>query len=252
MATFEQPLNERIRSFTRLQQLFNRINHHCGMADSEWDIHAAVMLVLDLYDMTCRLDLKSEIMKELDRQNQSLNQFSGSSQIDSQQLATITQQQRDFIEQLHAQKGPITQHIQNNEFLNNIRQRCAASATACSYDLPVYYHWLKQPKEQCLATIDEWIRPYKTPLLAIDQVLDTIRQSTHFEETVARDGFFQQPLTGVRTPQLVRVRVNTDLFPEISGSKHRMSVRFFHYISTDERTPQTTDDVSFQLALCSI
>ena len=251
MAIFEQPLNERIRTFIRLQQLFDRIRHHAGAA-SEWDVHAAVLLLLDLYEITARLDLKSEVMKELERQSQSLGQFSGSSEIDNTQLNEVLNKQREFVEALHEQKGQITQHIKNNEFLNNVRQRCAASGSACSHDLPVYYYWLNLPPDQCNATINDWLKPYEPALLAIDLVLDTIRQSTGFETKNTSDGFYQQALSSMRAPQLIRARTEERIFPEISGSKHRMSIRFFRYVSVNHDSSQVTDDVTFELALCTI
>ena len=251
MVIFEQPLNERIRTFIRLQQLFDRIKHHASTSN-EWDIHTAVLLLLDLYEITSRVDLKSEVMKELERQSQSLSQFSGSSDIDSGQLAEVLNQQREFIAALHEQKGQITQHIKNNEFLNNVRQRCAASGSACSYDLPIYYHWLNHSPADCGHTIREWLAPFRPALQAIELVLSTIRQSNCFETQLAAEGFFQQTLSSMRVPQLIRVGTESNIFPEISGSKHRMSVRFFRYSSANDDASQITSDVSFQLALCTI
>ena len=250
-AIFEQPLNERIRTFMRLQQVRGRLEYHIA-SDSEWDTHAAVLLVLDLYDLTSRLDLKSEVMKELERQSNSLAQFSGSSEIDNSQLSGVLNEQRGFISQLHEQKGQITQHIKNSEFLNNVRQRCAASGTACSYDLPVYHHWLSQSHATRQLALREWLAPFQTTLSAINLILDTIRLSNAFESTVAHEGFFQQSLNSMRPPQLIRVKVSGNHFPEISGSKHRMSVRFLQYLSMEEKTPQSTGDVRFDLALCTI
>lgn len=249
MATFEQPLNERIRTFMRLQQLSNRINYHANQ-DSRWDTHTTVMLLIDLYELTSRLDLKSEVMKELERQSQSLSQFLGSSQIDVQQLTEVLDKQRDLIARLHAQKGQITQHIKVNEFLNSVRQRCSASNSACSYDLPVYYHWLNKPRSECRAAIAQWIQPFDATLQAINLALDTIRQSTGFEKAVAAEGFFQRTLgNNTRVPQLIRIRSEGNVFPEISGSKHLMTVRFYEYTSVNDRTNQAVGDVSFKLRL---
>lgn len=252
MTTFEQPLSERLRTFIRLQQLSNRINHYSSQS-SEWDIHTSVLLLLDLYEITSRVDLKSEVMKELERQSQSLSQFLGSSQIDSQQLSVILSKQRDLIARLHEQQGQITQHIKSSEFLNSVRQRCTASGSACSYDLPVYYHWLNRSRSECKAAIMAWLQPFDAALQAINLALETIRESTGFKVAVATEGFFQQALgNSTRPPQLIRVRTGGNIFPEISGSKHLMTVRFFEYVSVNDRTVQATDDVSFQFSLCTI
>lgn len=251
MATFEQPLNERIRTFLRLQQLFNRISYHSSRG-SEWDMHTSIMLLLDLYDLTKRLDLKSEVMKELERQRTLLNQFAGSNQIDKEQLNLVSNQQHEFIVNLHEQKGQITQHINNNEFLNSVRQRCAGSGSACSYDLPVYYHWLNRSHGECRADIQDWMQPFDVVLRAIDLTLETVRQSAGFEFVSASDGFYQDALSTVRPPQLIRVRTQGNVFPEITGGKHHVTIRFFEYTSVNDRTTQALGDVSFQLAICAI
>ena len=40
------------------------------------------------------------------------------------------------------------------------------------------------------------------------------------------------------------------LFPEISGSQHRFTVRFLEWSTIDSRAVQTGHDVAFQLAIC--
>ena len=52
--------------------------------------------------------------------------------------------------------------------------------------------------------------------------------------------------------RLLRVVLPTDssLFPEISGSQHRFTVRFLEWSTIDSRAVQTGHDVSFQLAIC--
>jgi cell division FtsZ-interacting protein ZapD len=53
--------------------------------------------------------------------------------------------------------------------------------------------------------------------------------------------------------QLLRVAVPADLgvFPEISGSHYRASVRFVSWQGLNERARQVEDDVPFDLICCS-
>jgi cell division FtsZ-interacting protein ZapD len=43
----------------------------------------------------------------------------------------------------------------------------------------------------------------------------------------------------------------TDLYPEISGSHYRCSVRFLIWQDADTRAVQTTEDVPFTLSTCT-
>ena len=71
---YEFPLNERMRVFIRLEQLFNQFKHHL-YGDNEFDKRAAISVLLDIMAIFKRNDLKSEILKELDRQSNALHKI---------------------------------------------------------------------------------------------------------------------------------------------------------------------------------
>ena len=52
--------------------------------------------------------------------------------------------------------------------------------------------------------------------------------------------------------QLLRVILpaGSALYPEISGSQHRFTVRFLEWSTIDSRATQTHKDVAFRLAIC--
>ncbi len=253
MAIFEQPLNERVRTFLRLQQLFDRLDHHLQRA-AHWDIHASVSVLLDVYDLTVRSDLKSEVMKELDRQRNALQHFAGATDIDAGQLQQLLERQAELISLLHEHKGQISQHIKSNEFLNAVRQRAAVSGIACTHDLPLYHHWLDRPAAECKQTIEGWLSPYQPLRAAINLSLEAIRESVKFRELTAERGFFQESMAGSRPLQLVRVQVprEPDLYPEISAGKHRITIRFICHRSANEKPYQALEDTPFEIAYCAI
>jgi cell division protein ZapD len=52
--------------------------------------------------------------------------------------------------------------------------------------------------------------------------------------------------------RLLRINLPDDstLYPEISGSQHRFTVRFLEWSTVDSRAVQTGHDVPFQLSIC--
>ena len=64
---YEQPLNERVRTFLRLEFLFNEFFSRLE-GPSEWDSRNALTSLLDILNIFNRTDLKTEVMKELERQ----------------------------------------------------------------------------------------------------------------------------------------------------------------------------------------
>ena len=64
---FEQPLNERMRTFLRLDFLYNQALYHNEMA-SQWGSRAAMASLIDILAITTRGDVRSDVLKELERQ----------------------------------------------------------------------------------------------------------------------------------------------------------------------------------------
>ncbi len=63
---YEQPLNERIRNFLRLEHLFNLIEFR-SQNILEWDCRNTLESLLEINDLLSRSDLKAELIKELGR-----------------------------------------------------------------------------------------------------------------------------------------------------------------------------------------
>ncbi|MDH3715518.1 MAG: cell division protein ZapD [Gammaproteobacteria bacterium] len=253
VAVFEQPLNERVRNFLRFQFLFRRLDHHLNRS-SAWDTHAALSTLLEIVNLTSRFDIKSEVMKELERQNTAFQQFVDDPGVDDRRLASVMARQKDFIDALHGQKGQIAHLAAQNEFLGAVRQRAAVSGSTCSMDLPIYQFWLNTPIEKRREEISAWVEPMQTVRAAVELTLEAIRKSSSATEQLAARGFYQQNLNLARPLQLVKVsfRERLDLFPEISAGKHRFTIRFLEHVSVNKRPEQTQDDVAFLLTCCAI
>src|SRR5437879_12577645 len=71
---FEQPLNERMRTFLRLDFLYNQALYHNEMA-SAWGSRAAMASLIDILAVTTRGDVRSDVLKELEGQLASLSAF---------------------------------------------------------------------------------------------------------------------------------------------------------------------------------
>ena len=61
--TFEHPLNERTRTFLRLEHLFKQVEFFVSQ-ESGWAARASISALLDILGATGRSDIKSEILKE--------------------------------------------------------------------------------------------------------------------------------------------------------------------------------------------
>ncbi len=250
---YEQPLNERIRAFLRLELLFQQIRHHLGGA-SAWDTRAALSDLLEIMTIAGRSDLKTEVMKELERHTASLARHERNPVVDHGQLGQLLDEMDVLIDELHAINGPVGAHLKDNEFLGAVMQRSAIPGGTCDFDLPAYHFWLQRSPEDRIRDLVSWLECFDTVGRAIRLILRLTRGSTLFEPREARAGFFQMNLDPGAPCQLVRVALPAGMpvYAEISGGRHRFTVRFMQQTSVNQRPTQATDDLEFELACCVI
>lgn len=252
LTTYEFPLNERIRVFLRLEQLFLQLNHFLNGA-TVYDKRAAISVLLDVLMIFSRNDLKSELLKELDRHIKMLNQIANNEHIDTQKLQQILEQLHQIKTNLHKANGKIGINVMESDLFQSISQRNAIPGGSCSFDLPAFHYWLEQDEAEKIVDLEHWTEPFKDIRTAIDLILNFIRHSSMPLEKVANAGFFQLGLDTNQPIQLLRVALDSasPYFAEISGGKHRFTIRFMNPSSDENRPSQTSEDVPFFLTCCS-
>lgn len=248
---FEQPLDQRIRTFLRLEHLFSQFEQHLSH-DSAWDTHSALKAIIDILGMVGRGDIKRETIKELERQNINLNAFIEIPDINHGRLSLLIDDQKKCIQNLHSIPGNIGQSLQQNELLHAIRQRITVPGGLCDFDLPVYSHWLNQSYEHRKAILEEWFTPFLVLQSAIKLILQVIRDSSDSIDEIAEGGFYQQNIESNQQCLLIRVTLDSDpnVFPEISAGKHRFSIRFLKSQNPAQRSEQVKQDIPFKLSCC--
>ena len=249
---FEHPLNEKCRTWLRLSHLFEQLDFHLPHAE-EWHARAAMSALLDIANVLSRADIKSELLKELDRYRQSLGRMADSPGVDTDRLQHILQHLAQSCAGVREVKGQLGQALRGNEFLNSIVQRSSIAGGAFDFDLPQYHHWLQLPQAERLMQLDDWRHEVSPVQDSVDLLLGLIRNSAVPVPEQANNGFFQRSLTGGVTAHLVRVGIPSEagVFAEISGGKHRFSIRFLE--CNDWQHPAQVDRaLSFQLTTCVI
>jgi cell division protein ZapD len=248
---YEFPLNERIRVFMRLELLFRQLEHFLA-GSATWDKRAAVDTLLDIMIIFSRNDIKSEVLKELDRHANILAHLAHNQGVDKMKLNAILDEMNDLGKKLYAASGKTGLNVMKNDFLQSISQRTSIPGGSCSFDLPMYHFWLEQQSEMQGESFEQWIKPFITLRTAIDILLNSIRQSTIPSDKIAQAGFFQLALETSHSYQLLRVGLDrrAPCYAEISGGKHRFSIRFMVPMPETGRAVQSSDDIPFKLSCC--
>jgi cell division protein ZapD len=251
MITYEFPLNERIRVFIRLEQLFQQFSHFL-IGNTVADKRAALNVLLDIMTIFRRNDLKSEILKELDRHAKALNKLADNQGVDSQKLEELLDQLNKTSKELYATNGKIGTRVMESNLFQSIAQRSSIPGGTCSFDLPEFHYWLEQDEAIQVKDLEHWSSPFADIRIAIDLILNFLRNCSSPTQKLAEAGFFQFLLDTNQPHQLLKVSLDKSIhcFAEISGGKHRCTIRFMVPSSDSNRPTQSLDDIPFDLSCC--
>ncbi|MDD2880285.1 MAG: cell division protein ZapD [Rhodoferax sp.] len=251
MILYEYPLHERIRTYLRLEHLSLRLHQLASRVDA-LDHHFALVTLFEIMDVAARADLKTDLLKDLDRQKHTLEGYRGNPAIAEAALEQVITELDQSFEALNAQPGKAGQGLAENDWLMSIRSRISIPGGTCEFDLPAYYAWQHKTGVLRQAELAQWMGSL-TPLTdAVHLLLKLLRDSGSPQKVIANGGQFQQNLPQGRTFLLLRLAldVGTEVVPEISGNRLMVSVRLMRQ-GDDHRPHAITDDVPFELALCS-
>ncbi|MEK8031980.1 cell division protein ZapD [Ideonella sp. DXS29W] len=251
MVLYEYPFNEGIRTMLRLEHLFARL-HALMPRDAAVDHHFALATLFEIMDVSSRADLKSDLLKELDRHKAQLQGFRGNPSVSEAALDEIIARIDHAHVGLNHLNGKAGHTLVANEWLMSIRSRISIPGGTCSFDLPAYYAWQQLPPDQRRADLTHWVDTLVPLAEALLLLLNLLRDSGVPHRVMAQAGQYQQSLPPGRTYQLLRLRIDErlGLVPEISGHRLMVSVRLMRP-DAEGRLKTYHGDADFELALCS-
>lgn len=248
---YEQPLSERMRTFLRLEFLYQQMLYN-GEKEADWATRATIATLLEVMAILSRGDVRSDVHKELDHQLGILERFQSKPGVDGGRLDSLIHNLAASRDELSRIGTAFLQPLKDCDFLNAIKHRSAIPGGTCEFDLPEYSHWLRQPFERRQEDMDKWLGAIRPVCDAATELLWLIRESAQPSEKMAINGMYQHNMQKDGNCRLLRVSLqgNSTLFPEISGSQHRFTIRFLEWSTIDTRAVQTGHDVPFELSIC--
>ena len=251
MILYEYPFNERIRTYLRLEHLFLNLSDLMSRTDP-MDHHFALTTIFEVMDVGARADLKSDVLKDLEKQKQLLNGYRGNPAIAEGMLDQVVEQIERSYASLSSLTGKAGQPLTENDWLMSIRSRIGIPGGTCEFDLPAYFAWQHRSVESRQADLLRWAATLSPLAESIHLLLRLLRDSGAPQKVMAIGGQFQQNLPQGRTFQLLRLALNPqdNLIPEISGNRLMVSIRLMRHES-DDRLHPSNEDGAFELTLCS-
>ncbi|MFP1922428.1 cell division protein ZapD [Lonsdalea quercina] len=241
---FEYPLNEKTRTWLRLEFLLQQI-HDNQTLEHMGDALSFFRAATDLLDILERGDVRPDLMKELERQQQKLTQWQDVPGVDQARIDAFRQQLRQQASQLMAAPR-MGQSLREDRLIGMVRQRLSIPGGCCNFDLPTLHSWLHQPVEYRNRQVSVWLDSVAPFEQTLGMILDLIRNSAIFRPQISLKGFYQD---NAADADLLRIQIAQELqlYPQISGHKSRYAIRF---MPLDSEHGQVPDRLTFELACC--
>lgn len=238
MIIYEYPLNEHIRTLLKLERLFQQSLRLIQLDDVLLQ-QAALFHLFELFEITARNEIRTDLQMELTRQQQLANA-----------ALTNAHALNHATHALHNLPGRLDQALRDQEWLSMLKQRANIPGGVNSFDVPWFYHWQHLPAKQRRADLVNWISPMLPIYQALSLVLKSLREHSSPVVCVARQGFHQQMLNDKNT-RLLRIGIprTAEWIPEISASRHAITIRFVSTLPAESQDA-ITPDIEFQLCLC--
>lgn len=252
--TFEYPLNERFRTFLRADHLVQLARYRFNNSANSWDSRDCVATIIELCNLIERTEIKSELIKELERHINNLQRLAKTPKIDHIALNKVLASLEGSSELLKGFFDKQNYYPKENDLLNSIRQRISIPGGACSFDLPAYHYWLQLSHPNRQYYLNQWLEMLKPMEKALTLMLDLTRQSNYPTQETANNGTFQKSLNSQSNYQLIQVNIPIELgvYPEISGSKHRINIRFLQANFEHAKPTLAAQEIPFTLNCCMI
>ena len=245
---YELPLNERLRTFMRVEFISRRLQYFLELEDS-WAIRSVIDSLLEIYSILVRTDVRREVIADLDRYIYEMEKYQNSPLADENRVSEIQQDLQSLKAVVEDSGSDYLKPLRENEFINSLLHRHTLPGGKTEFDMPKYKYWLDSEKTK--SDIDQWVSVIKPVCSSIDQLLWMIRESTEAIATVAVSGLYNHQISRNHKISLVRIFLGENtIYPEISGGKHLISIRFFNWEDSKEQWSQTKKNINFRISFC--
>lgn len=225
MIAFEYPLTEKSRSYLRFETLFLQIKQSIAF-DHKNDAITYFKSLFELIELSDRSDIRHDLIKDLRALSEEMQSWLAWEQADTEAITALMVEISELISALLVMSKQL-KFFKDSRFLTSLKQRFFIPGGCCNFDLPQFYFWQSQPIEKQKADTQRWFEHFEILERALFLFLKMKRHQGIKSKQRAKNGFFQGE---VEHALFIIINVDPDLqvYPMISGHKHRYSVRFMN------------------------
>ena len=167
---YELPLNERLRTFMRVEFLYKRLQYSLENDDT-WAIRSSVNTLLEIYSILSRTDVRREVLFDLDRYIFQMTKYQGSSMVNKERAKEINLQLESLKNDVDQVGTGYLSQIRDIEFVGSLLHRHTLPGGRAEFDMPKYKFWLDSSPTRTRSDLKKWVGVIKPVCDSIDQIL---------------------------------------------------------------------------------
>ena len=241
MINYEFPLNEKIRRFLRVEEIFLKIDYQQKNHHMFWE-YGLFILLFNLMTTASRSDLKVELLQTLDAKQIKLKN------------KRKTEKNNELLKKISSAKKNLEKNIiqpgfyfGNDRLIQEIKARNDSPFGIVSTDFPELSYWLEiESKDIRKKYFNEKLAPFNQIKDAIKLILTIIRSEANFEKVETDLGLYQVKLNPSTKNDLITIQLSSGskFFPHISSNKYAINMQF-----NDHKNIKIDKTVKFKLAI---
>lgn len=241
--SFDHPLSERVRSFIRINHLFCRFMHTL-QGDDPCQHHIAISSLFEIMECSSRVELKRDMLQELERQRQVLNHSASNPEL----LLRINKAAQD-LQEVQQKFG---QHIRDNEWLMAMKQRMSIAGGSTPVEFPSYYFWQQQHPDKRREDLIRWSQAMMPTYHAAELLLEILRHQSSMVDCQAKLGNYQHNSL-IHNMHLLTIEldIKENALPEVAANKYFTHIRFLSANQEHMRGAIVERDIPFRMKICS-
>ncbi len=178
---YEEPMEERIRKFLKLENYFLKLKHHKEI-DTVFDSYASLHNLILIYNTLSRVEVKSDLIREIDFHRMRYTEYIKHDTSDKTKLNSIMEKQNVILNNLHSLKPNYLNDLNNDELF----QFCVKHHDTLNTEID---YWLTRDHNMRLNQINLWLERIKPIEHSVNFCLEILRKSSDTSEVCAEQGF---------------------------------------------------------------
>ena len=247
---YEQPVTENIRNFLKCEYLFEKFNSAIQKQDI-WSVKSSVSTLIEASDLIFRINLKVELLKELEKNILFLNYLYNDNSIEISVYDNFITKTKNCIVALNNINESPSKSISDNDFLMQIKSKLHIPAGENFFDMPSYLNFLSSNRSFIIDNINLWYLPFEQFFASSKLILDIKRQNSKFITFNSAGSYFEKKFDKNSKFDFARIKLkkNINVFPDISISSQYINIIFKTSYGPNRLSKTISKNIDFELSL---